>query len=197
MATAYVGVRPILAGVDVDSWVHYWKNKVGTYSNWSLQNTGSKVLTGFPDNERTLGTDGKVRKARFLELIFTGKQPLSPMDGSGGGTRITGMRFRPLEYKGTLSGSVFPSGYGHALRTTAYSVYTNFVYDGLGSDILAGSGHAHRIGVSYGGAFEPYFFHGVPSTLAMPGTVGQANTTSVYGRAKVNEWKGVLSSKAL
>lgn len=201
MATAYVGPRPILAGRNTNNWVHFWKNKVGVYSNYSLQGTSPKVLSGAPDNERTLGTDGKVRKPGYLELIYTGKQPLSPMDNPGSGTRLAGARFRPLEYKGSNGVSAFPSGYGHSTASRFYfEGYNNWVFDGVpGSEAIPSStvGHPHRTTMTYGAAFDPYSFRGTAGSLAMPGTIGQANTSSVYGRQKVNEWKGSPSQKAL
>lgn len=202
MATFYSGYRPVLRGRDVDNFIHFTKNKAGTYSYWELQDQGSKLLAGFPDNEYVLGTR---KHARILEYIYSGKAHVAPMARQGGNSsgsaRQSGGRFRPMEYKG-LTGSAALGNAGHAVRELYYSKYSNLVFDGIpAADALANSGHARRFTASYGGAFDPYAYKGVPSALAMPGTVGQAlpatAMTSNYGHNKVNEWRGVPSSKAL
>ncbi len=198
MATFYVGVKPTLRGRDADNFIHTWKVKVGVYSNYALMDTGSKLLAGFPDNEYTLGS---LKHARLFEYIFAGKQHIAPMAGAGGETRLSYHRTKPLEYKGTVP--AFPAGYGHASnRGLYYEGYSNFVFDGIASsEALLAAGHVRRFTTTYGGAFDPYIFKGTPSSLAMPGTVGQAlpatATTSNYGHNKVNEWRGTPSSKAL
>lgn len=199
MTTFYVGARPVLRGRDADNFINFWKNKVGVYSNWSLQDTAPKLLAGFPDNEYVLGTP---KHAGILEYLFSGKQHVAPMDGAGGGTRLDYGRLHMMEYKGAVP--AFPSGYGHAYnRGLYYEGYSNSVYPGLSSTVglpSATTGHAHRVNVSYGGAFDPYTFNGTPSSLAMP-NVGQAApataTESIYGHNRVNEWRGTPSSKAL
>jgi hypothetical protein len=62
---------------------------------------------------------------------------------------------------------VFASGYGHVKRVTDYSLYNNYIFDG------------------------------VTSTNVFPSGYGQANTASDYGRNKVKEWAGVASARAL
>lgn len=199
MATYYVGPRPVLRGVDADNFVHYWKNKVGVYSNYALQNTGSKLLDGFPDNEYVLGTR---KHAGILEYVFSGKQHLAPMIDPGSGTRLSYHRTKMWEYKGTTS-SLALGNVGHAKRSLYYGGYNNFAFDGVTSTEAipnATTGHVRRFTTTYGGAFDPYVFQGTPSSLAMT-NVGQAlpatAMTSNYGHNKVNEWRGSPSSKAL
>lgn len=202
MATFYVGPRPVLRGRNVNSFIHSTKNKVGTYSYWELQDQGAKLLAGAPDNEYVLGTR---KHARILEYIYSGKPHVAPMarlgGNSSGSARQAYNRFRPLEYKG-LTATAALGNPGHAPRTLYYSEYNNYLFDGPPCcDSLANPGHARRFNASYGGAFNPYVFNGTPSSLAMSGTIGQAlpatAMTSNYGHNKVNEWRGVPSSKAL
>jgi len=191
MTTYYVGYRPVLQGDNTNNWINTYTSEVGVYSNWSLMSTSDSVLTGFPDNEYTLGT---VKHARILEYIYAGGRHIAPMSGAGGGERLDYARLKMLEYKGTVP--AFPSGYGHAQRSLYYGNYNNYVFDGVTSaDVAIGTGHAHRINVSYGGAFEPYTYKGVTDGALYDG--GQANTESDYGRNKINEWAGVPSAKAL
>lgn len=202
MATFYVGSRPVLGGRNVNNFIHSTKNKVGTYSYWQLQDQGSKLLAGAPDNEYALGTR---KHARILEYIYSGKPHVAPMARAGGNSSGTARqpynRFRPLEYKG-LTASAALGNVGHAIRDLYYSQYSNYTFDGVPSaDAMTNVGHVRRFSQSYGGAFNPYVWNGVPSSSAMPGTIGQAlpatAMTSNYGHNKVNEWRGVPSSKAL
>jgi hypothetical protein len=194
--TYYVGPRPIVFGDNTKDWVNTYTGKVGVYSNWSLMSSHVTPLEYMPDNQYTLGTR---KHARILEYIYAGKPHIAPMDNAGGGTRLSYHRTHPFEYKGTVP--AFPSGYGHAVRTLYYSVYNNYVFDGVTSaDVMLNSGHARRFNTTYGGAFDPYIFKGAPSSLAMT-NVGQAlpatAMTSNYGHNKINEWRGTPSSKAL
>lgn len=202
MATFYVGPRPVLRGRNVNNFIHSTKNKVGTYSYWELQDQGAKLLAGAPDNEYTLGTR---KHARILEYIYAGKPHVAPMARQGGNSsgsaRQSGARYRPLEFKGLTASAALGSA-GHAIRSLYYSQYNNYEFDGVASaDVMANAGHVRRFTTTYGGAFNPYVYNGAPSSLAMSGTVGQAlpatAMTSNYGHNKVNEWRGVPSSKAL
>jgi hypothetical protein len=111
------------------------------------------------------------------------------------------MRYRPNEYKGTAGQGVFSGSWGHADRTTSYSAYSNYIFDGLDSaKVLTGVGHAPRSsgGAATFGAFGPHVHKGLD--LAMESGYGQAvpaGYANDYGRNRVNEHRGVTSSKAL
>lgn len=198
MATFYVGYRQVLRGRNANNFVHSTKNKVGVYSNYSLMDNSPKLLSGFPDNAYTRGT---YKQALLLEYIAAGLPHIAPMSGAGGGARVDGARFRPLENKGLAGAKAFPSGYGHAVRGDIYSFsnYSNFIFDGLAAvEALASPGHAIRYGLSYGGPFKPYQNQGItPQALAGGGQAVPAVATGSYGHNRVNEWRGLPSSRAL
>lgn len=199
MATFYQGYRPVLRGRNVKNFVHSVKNKVGVYSYYPLMDNASKLLAGFPDNTYTIGT---YKHALILEYIAAGKPHVAPMKDPGSGARLSYARFRPFEFKGLEGAKAFGSGYGHAVRAGAftYSEYNNFIYDGLiAIEALKSPGHAIRYNQTFGGAFKPYINQGVtPQALASAGQAIPATAiTSNYGHNRVNEWRGLLSSKAL
>jgi hypothetical protein len=169
----------------------------GTYSYYPLYNT-SQLLRGGPDNAHVPGTGrhpGNVFMSQLLNgsTLYNGTTPLRGTFADGTAT-YDGARFRPFEYKG-LSSAKALSG-GHAKRATAYSLYTNYTFDGVTSaNAFANMGHAKRT-TAYS-LYNNYIFDGVPSTEVIKGSYGQANTTTEYGRVKPKEWKGVASSKAL
>ncbi len=199
MTTFYTGYRSVLRGRDADNFVHTAKGEVGVYSNWSLMDTGSKVLTGMPNTEHVLGT---YKHATFLEYLFAGGQHVAPMSNAGGGARVEGARFNPLTYRG-LPGAAATYGLGHAEdRVNSYSAYSNYKYDGLvAAEPLVSSGHARRYSTTYGGASKPNEFQG--TTLSAPlasSTLGhaiEAGYDTEYGRNKSLEWRGTPSSRVL
>ena len=203
MATFYVGPRPVLKGRNSNEMVNPYKGTAGTYSFYPLFST-SHVLDGAPDNHYTPGT-GNHPGNRFLSQIFNGTtiyiHPLSGTFGDGAG--YEGARFKPKEYKGLSGAKAFPSSYGHAERTTAYSLYSNYIFDGVTSAnaFASGFGHGPRSeaqgAASSFGLFRPAEKQGVPSSAVFTSNYGQANTTGDYGREKVQEWYGVPSAKAL
>jgi hypothetical protein len=111
------------------------------------------------------------------------------------------MRYRPLEYKGTGGQGVFSGTWGHADRVTSYSNYNNNIFDGIDSaELMADPGHAIRSsgGAASFGAFGPHVHKG--TTEVFSDTYGQGvpdGYQNDYGRNRVNEHRGVTSSKAL
>lgn len=196
MATFYIGYRPVLKGRDADDAVHFWKGTVGVYSNWDLMNP-SHVLDGAPDRHAALGDDTRLSRPTLLEYLFAGGQHLYDMANPGSGARLDYGRFRPLEFKGLVGANAFPSYFGHAKRTTDYSLYSNYIFDGVtAADVMAAAGHVRRFDASYGGAFDPYIFKG---TIPVMVNVGKAlpDADYAYGFNRVNEWRGVPSMKVL
>ena len=205
MATFYTGSRPVLKGRTSTQNIHIWKNKAEVYSNWSLMNP-SHVLDGAPDRHVDPGT-GNYPGDYFTSYIFRGRQHIAPMTAPGLGARVDGMRYRPLEYRGLTGAKAFSDDFGHsATRVTSYSLYSNYVFDGIpGAETLPSStvGHSRRYTstINSFGSFDPYIHKGTSSSEAFPSTFGQANpsahNSSDYRSAKVNEWRGTPSSKAL
>jgi hypothetical protein len=197
MATVYIGYRPILKGRNANDSIHYWKGKVGVYSNWSLMNP-SHPLDGAPDRNAVLGNDTRLSRPTFLEYIFAGGHHLYRMANAGGGARLDYGRFRPLEYKGLLGASAFPGTFGHQVRVTDYSQYNNYIFDGVSAaDIMLATGHVRRFNASYGGAFDPYIFKGVVSVMVNTGQALPVGYDNPYGHNRVLEWRGVPSAQAL
>lgn len=211
MATFYVGKRPVLRGRRDSDFSFTEKTKtlsgktrsaVGTYSRYTLFGPG--VLTGAPDNDHTPGT-GYSPHGLFLTRYFRGLDTKGALDGPGSGARLTGARYRPLEYKGlSVAAALADSSLGHARRVTSYSQYDNFTFDGVTSaEALKAPGHAIRaIGASGTAAsfgyFDPYGYKGT-TTQALSGATQAYPTTfdHAYGKNRVNEWRGLPGSKAL
>ena len=196
MTTYYVGPRPVLKGRTTADMIGP-KGVVGTYSYYPLKG-GSHVLDGAPDNNHTPGTGyhpGNVLLSQLFNgsTLYAGTTPLAGTFADGT-TTFGGMRFRPSEYKGLTTAKALDGG--HAKRTTDYSLYSNYIFDGVTSaEAFAGLGHAERT-TAYS-LYNNYIFDGVTSTEVMKSGYGQANTASEYGRNKVGEYKGVPSAKAL
>lgn len=196
MTTYYVGPRPVLKGRTTADMIGP-KGVVGTYSYYPLKG-GSHVLDGGPDNNHTPGTGyhpGNVLLSQLFNgsTLYAGTTPLAGTFADGT-TTFGGMRFRPSEYKGLATAKALAGG--HVKRTTDYSLYSNYIFDGVTSaEAFAGMGHAKRV-TAYS-LYNNYIFDGVTSTSVMPAGYGQANTASEYGRNKVGEYKGVPSAKAL
>ena len=131
-----------------------------------------------------------------LSLLF----PLSGVFPNGSAT-YDGARFRPMEFKGLTGAKAFPATFGHVERENEYKV-RQYRFRGVASaKAFANTGHAVRTDAQGApasfGVFRPEEEHGVTSAKIFPSTFGQANTASVYGRQKVQQWKGVPSAKAL
>lgn len=205
MATFYRGYRPVLKGRSAADEINPYTGKVAVYSNWSIFNP-SHVLDGAPDEDHVPGT-GYHPHDVSLSRQFLGLDPKSPMDGAGGGARLSYGRFHPLEFKGLPGAAVFGPGYGHTERHNAftYSLYSNFIFDGVPSaDAFANTGHVIRYIGAPGapnsfGYFNPYVYKGTtPPALANAGRVEPApDTPGVYGHQHVEEWFGVPSARAL
>ena len=178
---------------------------VGTYSYYPLYNT-SHLLTGAPDNNHVPGT-GYFPGDVFMSQIFRGSvfyiHPLSGTFPNGSAT-YDGVRFRPMEFKG-LSGAVaFGTTFGHAERENEYKL-RQYTYKGVTSaKQLNNVGHAPRTDAQGApntfGVFRPEEEHGVTSAKVFNATFGQAipaGYNNEYGKNKVQEWRGVASSKAL
>jgi len=210
MATFYVGPRPVLKGQNTAQMVNPYttmtgKTKgAGTYSYYPLYST-SHVLDGAPDNAHTPGT-GYHPGSVLLSQIFNGTTLyIHPLSGTfADGVGYDGARFRPMEYKGLAGSAAFPSGFGHADRTSDYS-YNNYIFDGVNSaNVFANTGHAARTDAQGApasfGSFRPDEYNGLPSTKVFTAGYGQAIPTDYdneYGKNKVQEWRGVPSSRAL
>jgi hypothetical protein len=194
MATFYVGPRPVLKGRNSANMVNPYKGTAGTYSFYPLFST-DHVLDGAPDNNHVPGTGyhpGNV----LLSQIFNGTtlyvHPLSGSFQDG-----IGERFAPFTNRSVAGATVFPSGYGHADRETDYSLYSNFIFDGVTSAEAMPSGYGHAERTTDYSLYNNYIFDGVTSTQVFTSGYGQANESSEYGRNKVQEFKGVPSAKAL
>ena len=196
MTTYYVGPRPVLKGRTTADMIGP-KGVVGTYSYYPLKG-GSHVLDGAPDNHHVPGTGDSPGNV-LLSQLFTGSTlyaGTTPLAGTfaDGTTTFGGMRFRPSEYKGLTTTKALDGG--HIKRTTDYSLYSNYIFDGVTStEAFAGMGHAKRV-TAYS-FYNNYIFDGVASTEVMKSGYGQPNTATEYGRNKVGEYKGVPSAKAL
>lgn len=210
MATVYVGYRPVLKGRISSEFAFQEKTNtlsgrartaVGVYSHYAL--FGSGVLDGAPDNNYVPGS-GRHPHGLALSRRFVGLDTKNALDDAGSGARVSGARYRPLEYRGLPGAAALNTvSLGHAPRVTSYSKYDNFIFDGVGAEALASPGHARRsIGAvgapSSFGAFDPYVYKGV-STAALAGssTTYPTGYDSEYGRNRVNEWRGAPSSRAL
>ena len=207
MATFYVGRRPVLKGRTTAEMTNPYTSMTGkakgngTYSYYPLYST-SHVLDGAPDNHHTPGTGYHPGNVLLSQLFNGSTLYVHPLSGTfpDGKATYDGARFKPLEFKGLTANSAFPSGYGHADRTTSYSLYSNYVFDGVtASEIFVNVGHGPRttgMAASFE-LFRPDDVSRVPSTNVFTAGYGQANVTSDYGREKVQEWYGVPSAKAL
>jgi len=210
MATAYVGPRPILRGVNSNDMVNPYTTMTGkakgkgTYSYYPLYNT-SEMLTGGPDNNHVIGT-GYFPGDVFMSQLFKGSVLyIHPLSGTfPNGSHYVGSRFRPSEFKGLSGAAVFGTGYGHVERENEYK-HRAYRFAGLSSaEAIKNAGHAPRTDAqgapSTFGLFIPEENHGVPSGKVFDAAFGQAipaGYNNAYGKNKVQEWRGVASSKAL
>jgi hypothetical protein len=210
MATAYVGPRPILRGVDSSDMVNPYTTMTGkvkgtgTYSYYPLYNT-SHLLTGAPDTNHVIGT-GYFPGDVFMSQLFKGSVLyIHPLSGTfPDGSHYVGSRFRPSEFKGLSGSAVFGATFGHSERENEYK-HRAYRFAGLSSaQAFSNPGHAPRTDAqgapSTFGLFRPYEEHFVPSGKIFTATFGQAIPTGYnneYGKNKVQEWRGVASSKAL
>lgn len=205
MATFYVGRRPVLKGKNSNDAVHTWKNKKGTYSNWDIFNT-SHVLDGGPDNNYTIGSGDRPHGLQ-MSRWYRGLDTKFPMDGAGGGTRLSYHRTKMHEYKG-LTATQAMNNPGHEARPHTYSwsrnSTTNFFRGVASANPLLNGGHSIRAIGAAGtansfGRFDPHVNKGV-SGQALAGASGgvpAADAVGVYGFEHINEWNGVPSAKAL
>jgi hypothetical protein len=178
--------------------VHTQKGVTGTYSNWSLFSS-DHVLDGFPDAHVEPGA-GAFPHGIQLSRWYRGLRTVWPLDDSGGGTRLSYARFRPLEFKGVESQKAFATAFGHADRENAYALQS-LLFDGLDSaKAINNPGHAKRSsgGAANFGHFDPHVHKGLD--LAMEADFGQAvpaGYDNSYGHNRVNEHRGVTASVAL
>ncbi len=208
MTTFYVGPRPVLRGVNSNDMVNPYTTMTGkakgkgTYSYYPLYNT-SHLLTGAPDNHHVPGT-GYFPGDVFMSQLFNGTSlyihPLSGTFADGTAT-YDGVRFRPMEYKGLTAVRAFPSSFGHEERENEYKI-RQYRFRGIdAARALNAPGHGPRTEAqgapSTFGVFRPDEVQGVASATVFTSGYGQANTAGDYGRYKVQEWKGVASTKAL
>lgn len=211
MATFYVGPRPVLKGQNTNEMVNPYTSLsgkakgTGTYSHYPLYST-SQMLNGAPDNNHTPGT-GYFPGDVFLSQLFNGSTLyIHPLAGTfpDGTATYDGARFRPMEYKGLAGAKAFPTSFGHVERENDYKV-RQYTFKGVASaQAFANTGHAARTDAqgapSTFGLFRPDEYQGVASAQVFPSTFGQeipAGYDNNYGKNKVQEWRGVASSKAL
>lgn len=202
MSVFYVGPRPVLRGKNDNDAVNPYTGETGTYSNWDIFNT-SHVLSGMPNTDVAPGS-GDYPHGLTLSRRYRGLDTLNPLDNSGGGARIDGMRFRPLENKAAGNALVFYSGYGHIRRVTDYSEWDP--YDDSDRFVPLTSSAVGHVKRAYGAAgtaanfgyFDHFIYKGV-TTQPLEDTVQTVPTgyDHDYGRNRVNEWQGVTSAKAL
>lgn len=196
MTTYYVGPRPVLKGRSTAGMIGP-KGVAGTYSYYPNY-SNSHALDGGPDNNHVPGS-GRHPGNVLLSQLFNGTTlyiSTTPLAGTfaDGTATYGGVRFRPSEYKGLAQTRALNGG--HAKRVTDYSLYSNYIFDGVASaDASFNTGHAKRV-TAYS-VYNNYIFDGVASTKVMPVGYGQANVASEYGRNKVGQHNGVASAKAL
>jgi hypothetical protein len=211
MATFYEGPRPVLKGRNSNEMVNPYftmtgKAKgVGTYSHYPYYST-SHVLDGAPDRNHVPGT-GYFPGDVFMSQLFTGSSfyvhPLSGVFPDGSAT-YDGARFRPMEYKGISGAKAFPSSFGHEERENDYKV-RQYRFKGVtAAQVMTSVGHGPRTEAQGApnsfGVFRPDEPHYVPSGEVFTDGYGYGVPTTydnAYGRNRVQEWRGVPSSKAL
>ncbi len=201
MAVFYLGPRPVLRGRSSTGNVHPWKGTEEVYSNYSIYNS-SQILDGAPNNDHTPGT-GRHPHDLKMSRIFRGLENREqPLDAPGGGARIEGMRYRPLENKAAGNNKVFKSGFGHVDRVTSYSLVPPYShsYKFQPLDVV---GHAARDIDADGtansfGRFGPHVNKGVTDEpLDRDGQTVPEGYDNEYGRNRVLEWQGIPSARAL
>lgn len=200
MAIFYTGPRPVIRGRNSNDAVHTWKGTVGTYSNWDIFNT-SQALEGAPNEHHTPGSGNHPHGLKMTRM-YRGLESSNtyPVRNAGGGTRIDGMRYRPLENKAAGNNRVFKTVYGHANRVTSYSLIDHYD-DSNRQTYLDDAGHAQRYVDGTGaaatfGTFSGLIYKGITTRPLYDS--GQAiPDTYEYRNARVNEWQGVTSAKAL
>lgn len=212
MATFYVGRRPVLKGRSSGEMVNPYTTMTGkakgtgTYSFYPLYST-SHVLDGAPDNHHIPGT-GYHPGDVFLSQLFVGTTLyVHPLSGTFRNGYSFG-RFNPDLFKGLAGARAFPSTFGHAERENEYKV-RQYRFKGVTStetlsDNNGTLGHGPRTEAQGApatfGYFRPDEEHGVTSAKVFVSGYGQAIPTGYdndYGKNKVQEWRGVPSSKAL
>ena len=209
MTTFYVGPRPVLKGQNTKEMVNPYTSMTGkvkgagTYSYYPLYST-SHVLDGSPDNHHAPGT-GYFPGDVFMSQLFTGiggTLYIHPLAGTfQDGANYDGSRFRPMEYKGITGAKAFPTAFGHEERQNDYKL-RQYRFKGVTSaEAFASTGHGQRTEAQGAPASFGYFIpeqhKGVTSSVVFASEFGQSNEVGDYGRKKVQEWKGVPSSKAL
>lgn len=207
---AYTGSRPILPGRTTRQ-INPVTGAVekSEYSNFELESDIS-ALDGAPNKNHVPG-EGYFPSDIAMERRFDGSDPagpMDPMDDAGEGPRQDPNYFHtnPDLFNGVPSADVTDNA-GHLLRSTDYSVYSNYIFDGVPSaeTLEVNVGHVERDqddpGVpTGGGATDPFEFQGVAASkvMANPGRVEPAaETPGVYGHEHVMEYRGVPSARVL
>lgn len=207
MSVFYTGPRPVNKGKISSDAVHTWKGTAGTYSNWDLFNP-SQVLDGAPNSDVRPG-GGSFPHGLMLSRYFEGLINGSAVRDMATPGHTDDQRFRPLENKAAGQALVFKTGYGHADRVTSYSLIDHYD-DSNRQTYLDDPGHTER---SWGnadatpvgpaatfGRFDIYIYKGITTHSMLASTRGTTqpdDAHSEYGRNRINEWRGVTSSKAL
>ena len=203
----YVGPRPVLRGRNSNDNVNTFTGKVGEYSNWSLMNPDAP-LKGMPNNDHTPGT-GRHPHGLYNTRTFRGLEDRTqPLDSPGEGARLENHRWHPWENKSAGNAKVFKAGFGHEVGTPVagqeHYGYADWIYDGVTKKPLSGTfGHGVRGPDAEGtansfGRFNPFDYGAKGVTETPLEDAGQIEPDEYeYRTAKINQWQGVTSSKAL
>lgn len=198
MALFYTGKRPVTKGRNSSESVHHWKGTAGKYSNYSIFNP-SHIFDGAPNTNHTPGS-GRHPGSVMLSQMFNGEFASYPITNVGGGTRIDGMRYRPLEKKATGGAQVFGTGWGHVVRESDYR-HDLYSHENR-TERLDDVGHSKRTDETGApatfGHFGPYEHKGTANgPLVDSGYAYPTGYDNLYGKNRVQEWQGVASAKAL
>lgn len=210
MATFYHGYRHVLRGRNGNDNVNPYNGRKEEYSNYSIFNP-SQILDGAPNENHVPGT-GRHPHGLHMSRIYRGlENGIQPIKNVGGGARLEGFRYRPLENKAAGNNLVFKSGYGHKVGTPVKGQeqygHVDWIYDGVTKKPLSGTfGHKVREVDAPGtansfGTFQtnnPAFYKVGPDPMEDPGNSQTFDQTdNSLAHQEVNEWKGVPSAKAI
>jgi hypothetical protein len=206
MAVFYQGPRPVLRGKTAADDVNPYTGERGVYSNWSIFNP-SQILDGAPNSDHVPGT-GRAPYGLQMSRWYTGlDNAVQPLDDPGNGPALSW--WTPLATltakQGNDAQDIFYN-FGHAKRTTTYSLWENWIYRGVNQAGIQTSsyGHVQRRFNTNGtanwfGTTDPYQYHGASKQLLENPGVARADKPvgNDHGFQDVNEWKGVPSTRAL
>ena len=204
MPTYTNGSLPIFPGRSISDFIHPIKGASGEYSNYSLSSRVQALQDG-PLNDHVPGEGtqpGDYQMSRWF--MGVGIQNQQPLANPGLGGYDSG-KSEINEWDGVPSAKALSGDYGHApYRVTAYSWYSNYIYDGVNDDkqALSSPGHELRYLGDVGAAAS--FGRTDPldhqkNAIAPTGVLenpGNDGATS-YGNFQPKVWKGLPSARAL